>query len=518
VLKGKELYVHGAEFDLPFLYHRDGFKPPGNVIDTLHLSQVARAGEWQEKADGGWERKRHSLKDALERELGVTLGDKKKFQRGKAWSGDLTDEHLEYAAGDVVHLKALADRLLALIEERDLNEVWKLEQRAKPLFLDMCIRGIPLDNGRWDRLIGELEDRVLSLKEKVDELAPSHLEVGTWNWNSPKQAKEAFSLAGLKVPDLKRETLLKHDHPLIHAVAGYRDTQSLLSRVRTWATGRYQDGRVYPQWKPAGAATGRASCTSPNVQSLSRAGGFRGCICPGEGRVLIKADLSQIELRVLAAITKDENMLKVFGEGGDIHLATAEAVAGRKIEKGSPERQRAKAVNFGLSFGMGAKRFQSMALKDYGVKMTLEEARKAKRRLLGAYPKIGDWHTREGQQCERGNFVTETLMGRRRVVEPDRWGKPSFTERLNAPVQGTAADILKLALARLWEKREEHPVAVPILSVHDEIVLECAEDAEVAGHWLSSTLRGAVEDVLGHPELAGHDVVETSVVGSWGEA
>jgi len=90
---------------------------------------------------------------------------------------------------------------------------------------------------------------------------------------------------------------------------------------------------------------------------------------------------------------------------------------------------------------------------------------------------------------------------------------------LNAPVQGTAADILKLALARLWERRKEHPVAVPILSVHDEIVLECAaEDAEVAGHWLSGTLRRAVEDVLGHPELAGHDVVETCVVGSWGEA
>jgi DNA polymerase-1 len=106
-----------------------------------------------------------------------------------------------------------------------------------------------------------------------------------------------------------------------------------------------------------------------------------------------------------------------------------------------------------------------------------------------------------------------------RVVEPDPWGKPSFTERLNLPVQGTAADTLKLALARLWESREVHPEGVAILSVHDEIVLECAvEDTEVAGYWLSSTLCRAVKDVLGHPELAGHDAVETSVVGSWGEA
>jgi hypothetical protein len=100
ILKGKTLYVHGAEFDLPFLYHRYGFEPPENMVDTLHLSQVARAGEWKEKEGGGWERKRHSLKDALERELGITLGDKKKFQSGEAWTGDLTDEHLEYAAGD----------------------------------------------------------------------------------------------------------------------------------------------------------------------------------------------------------------------------------------------------------------------------------------------------------------------------------------------------------------------------------------------------------------------------------
>jgi hypothetical protein len=160
-----------------------------------------------------------------------------------------------------------------------------------------------------------------------------------------------------------------------------------------------------------------------------------------------------------------------------------------------------------------------VAQRDYGVEMSLGEAKEAKRKLLDTYPKIGDWHVREGRECERGNFVTETLMGRHRVVEPDHRGKPSFTERLNAPVQGTAADILKLALARLWESREEYPEAVPILSVHDEVVIECdAEAAQETVCWLGDTLRGAVEDVLGCPELAGYDVVETAVVSSWGEA
>jgi DNA polymerase-1 len=380
----------------------------------------------------------------------------------------------------------------------------------------MCARGIPFNQQGWDRLIHELEDKVVSLKEKADELAPSHPEGLGCNWNSPPQAKEAFSLAALDVPDLRRETLRKYEHPLVKAVAAYRDTQSMLSRVRTWAAGRYREGRVYPQWNPAGATTGRASCTSPNVQSLPKAGGFRGCIRPEEGRVLVKADLSQIELRVLAAITEDESMLEVFRKGGDLHLNTAEALSGRKVNKGDLERQRAKAVNFGLSFGMGAKKFRDVAERDYGVHMTLSEAREAKRKLLAAYPAIERWHRQEGARSKAGDFETRTLLGRRQVVEPDYRSKPSFTERLNAPVQGTAADILKLALAELWEGREAYPGAFPVLTVHDEVLIECDKGkAEEVAAWLGETLRRAVGRVLGHPELAGEDAVETTTASSW---
>jgi DNA polymerase-1 len=254
------------------------------------------------------------------------------------------------------------------------------------------------------------------------------------------------------------------------------------------------------------------------VQSLPKGGGFRGCIRPGEGRALVKADLSQVELRVLAAIVGDENMLEVFRRGGDLHLNTAEALAGRAVNKGDPERQRAKAVNFGLSFGMGAKKFRDMAETDYGVRMTLSEAREAKRKLLAAYPAIGRWHRRESARSEAGDFETFTLLGRRRVVEPDYQGKPSFTERLNAPVQGTAADILKLALAELWEGRSSvGPRTFPILSVHDEVVIECDEgEAKEVAAWLGEILRRAVGRVLGYPELAGEDVAEVSILDSWG--
>ena len=146
----------------------------------------------------------------------------------------------------------------------------------------------------------------------------------------------------------------------------------------------------------------------------------------------------------------------------------------------------------------------------------MSEAREAEQKLLAAYPAIGRWHRRESARSEAGDFETFTLLGRRRVVEPDYLGKPSFTERLNAPVQGTAADILKLALARLWESRSEHPGAFPILTVHDEVVIECGEaEAEEVADRLRETLRQAVDHVLGHPELAGEDAVETTVIPSW---
>jgi DNA polymerase I len=254
----------------------------------------------------------------------------------------------------------------------------------------------------------------------------------------------------------------------------------------------------------------------PNIQSLPKEGGYRGCIRPPSGRVLIKADLNQIELRVLAAITGDENMREVFRSGGDLHLNTAQAISGREVKKEDPERQKAKAVNFGLTFGMGVKRFRDTARRDYGVEMSEKAAKEAKRKLLDAYPAVGAWHKRESTECELENFETHTLLGRRCVVEPSYDGGPAFTERLNAPVQGTAADILKLALRTLYETRDNYPGAYPVLTVHDEVVIECPiEDAKDVSRWLSESLIEAVESVLG-AELAGEDCVEVSILESWG--
>jgi DNA polymerase I-like protein with 3'-5' exonuclease and polymerase domains len=278
-IEDKLLYLHGAEFDLPYLYHAYGFVPTETPIDTLHLSQVVRAGEWKPRGNEGWQRVKHSLEEALLRELGIQMGDKTTYQKGKAWKGELTEEHAKYATNDVLYLKPLAERLFALLKDHKLEEIWELEQRAKPLFLDMCYRGIPFDRERWDALVNELEVKVHRLKERADLLAPPHPDGETWSWFSSR-ALEAFKLAGVNVPNLQRDTLRRYDDPFVRAVSEYRDARNELSRTRTWYEGRYKDGRVYSQWNPGGAVTGRASCTSPNIQSLTKEGDYRNCIRP----------------------------------------------------------------------------------------------------------------------------------------------------------------------------------------------------------------------------------------------
>ena len=518
VLQDKVLYIHGAEFDLPFLYHAYGFVSLRTPMDTMHLSRTVRAGEGRLNEEGKWAEVAHDLKEVLRRELGIETGDKKKFQSGEAWKGELTEEHLEYATADVLYLHPLKEKLFELLKERNLEETWALEQRAKPAILEACLRGIPFHKEGRDEKISDLSEQAKVLKKRTDGLAPEPPMGGEWNWNSPPQIKQALRTRGIDVPNVRRETLAKHDNePLAKAISEYRNATSEISKMRKWEKDRYRDGRVYPRWSPYGSATGRVTCSEPNVQSLPKKGGWRACVRPPRGRVLVKADLSQIELRVLAAYTKDENMLEVFRGGGDIHTATAEAIVGHPVVKGSPERDAAKAVNFGFSFGMGAKRLQQYAAQNYGVELNLLEARAARRKFLESYPNIKTFPDSVAELCKGGVWEARSVLGRRRVVPPNFEDRPSFTEMINHPIQATAADILKVALAELHESREEHPDAFPIITVHDEVVIECPEeDAEGVSRWLAQALQEAVESVLGFPELASEDVAETSVIEAWG--
>lgn len=218
--------------------------------------------------------------------------------------------------------------------------------------------------------------------------------------------------------------------------------------------------------------------------------------------MLVKADYSQIELRIAAKVARDRRMLAAYQAGEDLHTLTARALLG-KAEVTKADRQLAKAVNFGLLYGQGADGLRRYARAGYGVELTAAEAARHRETFFRTYPGLRAWHRSVGE----GAVDTRTLAGRRRA------GVTRYTEKLNSPIQGSGADGLKRALALLWERRHQCPDAFPVLFVHDEIVVECdAERAEEAAVWL----RAAMVD--GMAPLVAPAPVEVEVSGgpTWG--
>ncbi|MFO0806004.1 MAG: DNA polymerase [Gemmataceae bacterium] len=293
----------------------------------------------------------------------------------------------------------------------------------------------------------------------------------------------AFAAVGIKIKSTADEVLAGIDHPLAIALRSFKKSGKLITTYGSkWVAKHVMpDGRVYPTWKQLGAATGRMACSEPNLQQVPKDPEYRKCFVAGPGRVLVKADYSQIQLRIAARIAKDGKMLAAYQGKQDLHLLTASAITGKPADDVTKsDRQLAKAVNFGLLFGMGAEGLVDYARKNFGVSMTISEAQRHRSKFFSTYPGLRRWHDLAGN---RPSPETRTLGGRRRMnVE-------QYTEKLNSPVQGTEADGLKAAIALLWERRCECPSAVPVIFTHDELVIECDEaEADKAANWLQKAM------------------------------
>jgi DNA polymerase I-like protein with 3'-5' exonuclease and polymerase domains len=494
-LAGKELVIHNAAFDLGFL-RRLGFTPTGEVRDTMLLAQLLTAGT----------NERATLAACCARYLGRTLD---KTEQRSDWSGRLTDDQLRYAAADAEVLVPLLEALSAGIAEAKLVEAAGIEQRCLPAMVWLGHGGVGVDRDAWQALARAAAEEADRLREALDRQScpqPSVFEgVGGWNWDSPAQVKEALARAGCPVDKTDDDSLAAVVHPLAELLRQYRAASK---RTKTYGAGWLEhvrpDGRVYPGWKQIGSRAGRMSCTDPNMQQLPR-GEYRRCVVAPPGRVLVKADYSQIELRIAAKVSGDKALLDAYRRGEDLHTRTARSVLGIE-EVTKQHRQLAKALNFGLLYGMGAQGFRGYAKSQYGLDLSEEDARRYRDAFFRNYPGLAAWHRRVGRSGKR-TVETRTLAGRRRL-EVAR-----FTEKLNSPVQGTGADGLKLALALLWERREQAPGAFPVLAVHDEIVVEADTDrADAVADWL----RGAMVDAMA-PLIEPVPVeVEVKVARTWG--
>ena len=346
--------------------------------------------------------------------------------------------------------------------------------------------------------------------ELEDVLTRIHMETGSasFNPNSPKQLGEMlFDTMGL--PHGKKtqrgwstdaETLeALRDYPLVEDILQYRAYQKLNS---TYVEGLLkviaEDGRIHTRFNQTEARTGRLSSDNPNLQNIpirtELGSQLRAYFIAKPGCVLVDADYSQIELRILAHITGDEHMQQAFLNGEDIHRSTATKIYGIPQSEVTPRlRSSAKAINFGIMYGKGA---YSLA-KDIGV--SVKEADAFLKNYLAAFPNVSGYMDKTIADAKANGYVS-TLFGRRRALPElasSNFNVRSSGERMarNTPIQGTAADVIKLAMVRVWKRlRDEKMASRLILTVHDELIVEAPEaEAEQAARILREEMEGCVQ-------------------------
>lgn len=455
--------------------------------------------------------KKHDLKSVAKRKLGIDLD---KDHQTSDWSSKpLTDEMIEYAAQDSQVLTRLHDSLHRDVLNKDLSDTIELEHRTLPAMVWMSTAGVPFDSQGWSLALKSLEQDVKTATSELDTLhreltgEPSTKRV---NWNSSVQVKCAFKGLGITLKDTKEATLKQFAHPLAAKLLAYRKFSKLLNTYGQKLVDGSHEGRLYPSWKQIGTATGRMSCSSPNLQNFPPQ--VRKYVTAPGGRLLVKADYSQIELRIAATISKDKKMLDAFQNGVDIHQMTAKKLTGQTTVD-EAARKLAKAVNFGLLYGQGARGLMEYAKSAYDIEMTPTDAESHRKTFFKTYPGIAKWHYAVKAAFQLGDRKAATLTGRTRS------SMKSFNELLNHPVQGTGADGLKAAMSLLWERRAECPGAVPVLVVHDEIVVECDEEnKKTATAWLTKAMTEGMEQIL---HLGGDAVgmpirVDVETGRSWG--
>ena len=350
----------------------------------------------------------------------------------------------------------------------------------------------------------ELESEIERLKRDIYSLSGSE-----FNINSPKQLGEVLFVK-LGIPAKKKTKSgfstnadvledLRYDYPIVDLILKYRRLSKLKS---TYCEGLLaaisDDGRIHSTFNQTEARTGRISSLEPNLQNIpvrtDEGRRFREFFTAKEGYVLCDADYSQIELRVLASLADDKVMIDAFNRGIDIHTVTASEVFNIPIDMVLPiMRSRAKAVNFGIVYGIGA---FSLA-KDIGVSRA--EAQRYINNYLSTYAGVSDYMDRVIKDAKRDGFVT-TLFGRRRYLpelSSSNGMLRAFGERVarNAPIQGTAADIIKIAMIKVSDRlQKEFENAKLILQVHDELIVECKEeDAEKVCSILEEEMESAAK-------------------------
>ncbi|WP_251316079.1 DNA polymerase I [Flintibacter muris] len=418
----------------------------------------------------------------------------------------------------------LRETLTARLKELDMWQLYEtVDLPLCQVLAGMETEGFLIDRGALAEFGHMLSERINQVQNTIYQLAGED----SFNINSTQQlGRILFDNLGL--PPVKKTKTgystnadvlekLRGEHPIIEHILEYRQLTKLKS---TYADGLGKvigpDGRIHTSFQNTVTATGRLSSTEPNLQNIpvrtELGAELRKMFAAPVGKVLVDADYSQIELRLLAHMAGDQAMIDGFQSGEDIHTITASQVFGVPAAEVTPQMRRsAKAVNFGIVYGISPFSLS----QDIGV--TVQEAKDYMDRYFAHYAGVRAYMDGVVEQAKQAGYVS-TLWGRRRwipEIKSSNFNTRSFGERvaLNAPIQGTAADIIKLAMIRVWDRlKTEGLEGKLVLQVHDELIVECPEaEAETVCKLLQEEMEGVA--ALSVPLLA-----ETHAGKTWAEA
>lgn len=417
----------------------------------------------------------------------------------------------------------LRDRMA---RENAANVFDGIEMPLVPVLAKMERAGMLVDPDRLHSLSEGLATQIADVERSIRDLAGDE----TFNIGSPMQLSHVlFDVMGLPTKGLKKTKRgyystnakvlsdLARDHEIVRLILDWREKSKIKSTyLDTLGPLRRGDGRVHTTYNQTITATGRLSSSDPNLQNIPTRSELgrtvKTAFSAGEGSVFLAVDYSQIELRLLAHLSGDEHLVRAFNEGEDFHAETAARVFGVPVSEVTPDlRSRAKAVNFGIVYGQQA----------YGLSQSLHismaEARDMIDRYYEAYPGVRTFLDNVVARAKQTGYA-ETMYGRRRHIPELKAKNPQlrgFGERtaMNHPMQGTAADIIKIAMARVSRRLEEEGFAAHmILQVHDELDFECPVD-EVER--LTAMVRDVMERVV---DLRVPLIAEASTGITWADA
>jgi DNA polymerase-1 len=479
------LVFHNARYDIPVL-KRHGLLPanwdaPGKIADTLIAAFLCNSGS-----------RELSLDDLALRHFGhamipiETLIGKGKNQ--KSFAEAPQDQACAYGAEDADYTLRLWNHYEGALREKRQDELFRtLEMPLLPVLLAMEDTGILVDKQRLRDLSGDMKLEIERLEGEI------HAHAGhPFNIASPAQLQQVlFAELGLQTgkktktgysTDAGVLDRLEGAHPIIAAILEYREVSKLRSTYAETLPEliRAEDGRVHTTYSQVIAATGRLSSVNPNLQNIpirSELGKkIRKCFVAAPGKVLLCADYSQIELRMLAHLSGDPALRDAYQKNLDIHARTAAALYGvPETEVTADMRRAAKVVNFGVLYGMGAHRLAGQ------LKIPYAEAKKFIDNYFSTYARVDSYIAETVTEGRRRGYV-ETISGRRRQIPELLSDNRVFRENAeriaaNTPIQGSAADLIKIAMLRIHAKLKEGSFGCAmLLQVHDELVMEVDAD------------------------------------------